>query len=200
MTRSGTVAVVDSVPATAGRPRDADLDERITTAALSVLRFRGPEGVTVEAVADQAQCGKTSIYRRYRNSNAILTAALARLAHSLPPANTDLSPRQQLVDALEQFRSGIEDEIGLRGVAALLYDPDSEFALIMRQQLLSPRVQVVLDLVRRAALGGELPETIDAQAVVHCLAGSYFAELALTGHVSRSWAHHTVNQLPSGQQ
>ena len=40
-------------------------DERITAAALDLLRTKGPKAVTVEAVAARAGVTKTTIYRRY---------------------------------------------------------------------------------------------------------------------------------------
>jgi AcrR family transcriptional regulator len=187
---------MDDAPAAAGRPRDAALDDRITAAALAVLRARGPEGVTVEAVAEHARCAKTSIYRRYRNSTEILAAALSGLARGIPPTQPGGSPRRQLVAALEQFRSGVEQEIGLRTVAAVLSDPASDFAQLMREQLLTPRLQVVADLVGEAVAVGELPATTVPDALVYGMAGSYFARLTLTGHVDPSWAQETVDQLP----
>ncbi len=42
-------------------------DERITAAALDLLRAKGPKAVTVEAVAARADVAKTTIYRRYRD-------------------------------------------------------------------------------------------------------------------------------------
>lgn len=177
-----------------GRPRDSALDTRIRSAALEVLRARGPDGVTVEAVAELAGCGKTSIYRRYRNSADMLAAALAGLAHSPRSKDVDLTWRQELVAALEQFRVGVEQQVGLRGVASMLYDPGSEFSELMRHRLLKPRLRVVADLLCSAADTGEVRRS-DAEALVFGLAGSYFARLVVTGHVGPSWAQETVDEL-----
>lgn len=189
-------------PTAAGRPRDDALDERIVTAALSVLRVRGFEGFTVEAIAEQARCGKTSIYRRYRNRDEILTAVLDGLAGSAGErdrsAEADL--RGQLVAAMDGFRAGIEDEIGLRGVASLLYDPGSPFAALLRRHLLVPRLRTLVDLLQRGMDVGELRVGTDAEAQVYAMAGSYFARLAVAGHVEDDWAARTVDQLwPEGR-
>jgi AcrR family transcriptional regulator len=177
-----------------GRPRDAALDARILSAALAVLRTRGPEGVTVEAIAETAGCGKTSIYRRYRNSAEILAAALSGLAVASAQTHAGRPWPQELVAALEQFRAGVEQQIGLRGVAALLYDPESQFAHLMRRNLLEPQVRRVVDLLHRAAGPGGR-RTDDAEALVYALAGSYFARLLVTGHVGPRWAQDTVEEL-----
>src|ERR1700682_4466085 len=61
-------------------------DERITTAALELLRTKGPRAVTVEAVAARAGVAKTTIYRRYRDREDMLAAALTSLTQPTPPA------------------------------------------------------------------------------------------------------------------
>lgn len=177
-----------------GRPRDVELDGRIRAAALVVLRSRGPEGVTVEAVADAAQCGKTSIYRRYRNSADILAAALAELAHSADLSLAGGAGAQRLVAALEQFRVGVEEQIGFRGVASMLSEPQSPFAQLVRRHLLEPRLRAVVDLLNGCTSVGPLQRT-DAEALVYALAGSYLARLLVSGHVEPGWAQATIAQL-----
>ena len=60
-------------------------DERITAAALELLRAKGPKAVTVEAVAARADVAKTTIYRRYRDRQEMLAAALD-IAHAATAA------------------------------------------------------------------------------------------------------------------
>jgi AcrR family transcriptional regulator len=185
----------------AGRPRDDALDARIAAAALAVLRARGLEGVTVEAVADEARCGKTSIYRRHGNRDEMLAAVLAGLADSAEDGvrSADGDPREQLVAALRAFRAGVEEGIGLRGVASLIADPGSPFAQLLRQHLLRPRLQTLVELLRRTVATGALPATVDPEAQVYAMAGSFFARLAVTGRVEDDWAERTVGQLWPGE-
>ena len=65
-------------------PNPVTRDQRITAAALELLRTKGPKAVTVEAVALLADVAKTTVYRRYRDRQEMLTAALASLTQ--PPA------------------------------------------------------------------------------------------------------------------
>lgn len=83
--------------------------------------------------------------------------------------------RLPLIAALEGFRRGVEDEIGLRRVASLLYDPGSQFAGLLRQHLLAPRLKTVADLLQQGIHTGEMSATLDAEATVYAMAGSYFA-------------------------
>ena len=48
-----------------GRPRSAEADRAILEAALDAFVENGYEGMSVEAVAERAGGGKTTIYRRW---------------------------------------------------------------------------------------------------------------------------------------
>ena len=52
------------------------VDDRICSAALGLLRSRGPAAVSIESVASASGIAKTTIYRRYENSEALLTGAI----------------------------------------------------------------------------------------------------------------------------
>ena len=59
-----------------GRPRDHGRDEAIHHAALSVLSEVGYDRTTIEAIAQRAQVGKATIYRRFKNKGEILLSAM----------------------------------------------------------------------------------------------------------------------------
>ena len=59
-----------------GRPRDHARDEAIHQAALSVLSEVGYDRTTIEAIAQRAQVGKATIYRRFKNKGEILLSAM----------------------------------------------------------------------------------------------------------------------------
>jgi AcrR family transcriptional regulator len=72
-----------------GRPRDLARDEAIHQAALAVLSEVGYDRTTVEAIAQRAQVGKATIYRRFKNKEEILMAAMREHAScSLPQIDT----------------------------------------------------------------------------------------------------------------
>jgi AcrR family transcriptional regulator len=72
-----------------GRPRDLARDEAIHQAALAVLSEVGYDRTTVEAIAQRAHVGKAPIYRRFKNKEEILMAAMREHAScSLPQIDT----------------------------------------------------------------------------------------------------------------
>ena len=101
-------------------------DERITAAALELLRAKGPKAVTVEAVAARADVAKTTIYRRYRDRQEMLAAALTSLTQPPPPPDTSAAA-PILEWLIDQCHDAIEEGIGVGGVAALLTDEDPAF-------------------------------------------------------------------------
>jgi AcrR family transcriptional regulator len=60
----------------AGRPRSHGVDTSVLEAAIDLLASKGPDGVTVNAVARRTGVARASIYLRYPNRMALLGAAL----------------------------------------------------------------------------------------------------------------------------
>jgi AcrR family transcriptional regulator len=69
-----------------GRPRSAEADDAILSAAFAVFAECGFDGMTVEGVAARAGVGKGTIYRRYPNKLDLLIAASTYFAQEREPA------------------------------------------------------------------------------------------------------------------
>lgn len=64
------------IQATPGRPRDPEVDRRISQAVLDVFGEAGWAGFSMESVARRAGVGKASLYLRWSSKDAMLTDAL----------------------------------------------------------------------------------------------------------------------------
>ncbi|KRO15124.1 hypothetical protein IV56_GL000212 [Lacticaseibacillus saniviri JCM 17471 = DSM 24301] len=60
----------------AGRPRSAEVNEKVLNAAKELLEEVGPDLMSIDAVARRAGVGKASIYRRYSNKAELITDVL----------------------------------------------------------------------------------------------------------------------------
>ncbi|HEX6880519.1 MAG TPA: TetR/AcrR family transcriptional regulator [Terriglobales bacterium] len=60
------------------RTADAHLADRILDVALTLLRLRGEDGVTLRAVAEAAGTTTPTIYKRYRDKEALMVALALR--------------------------------------------------------------------------------------------------------------------------
>ena len=127
-----------------GRPRRADVDDRILEAAGALLRERGPGAVHIDAVATRSGVARTTIYRRYSDRRDLLAAALARLTDSgAAPVGSDV--QEKLRQVLVRVRAVIDTGVGRGGIAAVITDADAEFTQALRVALaghLQPLMQV----------------------------------------------------------
>lgn len=79
-----------------GRPRDAELDERILDATLELLAERGFEHTTMDDVAQRAAVAKATVYRRYPSKEDLAVDAVRRLFELEVPAPDTGSLRTDL--------------------------------------------------------------------------------------------------------
>lgn len=69
---------MDSKP-NRGRPRSEEVHRKIMDATLSLLAEVGVEKLSMEMIAQRAGVGKTSIYRRWENKEALVVDALEKI-------------------------------------------------------------------------------------------------------------------------
>ncbi|WP_309238491.1 TetR/AcrR family transcriptional regulator [Actinoplanes aureus] len=131
----------------AGRPRDPEVDERITRAAAEVYGTEGWARFSVDAVARKAGVGKASIYLRWPNKEALLGAALATRLAGVRDIDTG-SVRDDLVALARQV---LHTFLGEAGGAVLR---------LMLEAERIPAGQEHLDRFRRS-------QTSAARAIVH---------------------------------
>ncbi|MFC5948402.1 TetR/AcrR family transcriptional regulator [Pseudonocardia lutea] len=97
----------------AGRPRDPDVDRRVTRAAVELFGSQGWAGFSVEAVARRAGVGKASIYLRWPSKEALLVGALAE---RVPPV-ADVDTGTLRGDLVRLARQLLEMHLGPSGRA-----------------------------------------------------------------------------------
>lgn len=117
-------------PSTArGRPRDPELDRRITGVVLETLSEEGYEGVTFEAVARRCQTSKASLYRRWPSKRDMVLAAVkdGPARHASAAIGSGASLRDDLlalVRRLSQTMSAADTGAAFMLLQAGLDDPD----------------------------------------------------------------------------
>lgn len=171
----------------------ATVDDRIFAAALHLLRTRGPIAVNIESVASAAGVAKTTIYRRFDNRDALLSAVVnaATTAVSFPP---DLSAYDTLHWFLGDARDMIERIVGRGAIAAILVDDDPELTAHLIE-MLRVRSRPIRNHLRRRAAAGELRPDLDLELVLSLLLGTFVAE-SIRGETARAgWADDVLRLL-----
>src|SRR3954467_2921289 len=96
------MATMSATPAAPGRPRDPEVDRRITQAALQVFGDAGWAGFAMETVARRAGVGKASLYLRWSSKEALLADALTTGLLQVSDVDTG-TLRGDLVDLATQM-------------------------------------------------------------------------------------------------
>lgn len=169
MTTVGTDLPAQRAP---GRPRDIRCDQAIIGATLEILAAGGMAGLSMEAVAARAGVGKATIYRRWSSKESLVVDALATLAEEGAPAHTG-SLRDDLVTWLDNCRRTSWHTLAGRIMPKLLAERDDHPRVLELycQRVITPRREVVAEVLRGGIASGELPDDVDVDFVTDMLLG-----------------------------
>lgn len=180
-------------------PRTVTTDRKITAAVLGILTREGPGRLSIEAVAAESGVAKTSIYRRYANSDAMVDDVLSRAHKSLAPKPLDLDrddwSQDDWVHALDSALRVLIEDLGTGIAVTLLTEPHSETSHILRRHLVRPRMEQLLDLLQLQIDAGNMSAEVDLGVVVDSLLGSAYAQVAREGSLPQDWARRMRDTL-----
>ncbi|MFC7528459.1 TetR/AcrR family transcriptional regulator [Actinoplanes sp. GCM10030250] len=162
-----------------GRPRDPEVDARITRAAAEVYGAEGWARFSVDAVARKAGVGKASIYLRWPNKEALLAAVLATRLSGVRDIDTG-SVRDDLVMLARQVLHTFLDEAG-GAVLRLMVEAESipsgreHLDRFLQSQATAGRA-----IVRRGIERGQLGEQTRATMLLDCISGGALSHALAT--------------------
>jgi AcrR family transcriptional regulator len=153
------VQVTDQDPERATRRRGRVLEAAIFGAVLDELVRVGYAELTVDRVAQRAGTGRATIYRRWPGKRQLVVDAVI---DALPPLDAPPDTgevRRDLLICFERMH-GLLEGVGrlvVQALAAELHGATRTALLdLVREQVLEPRLQVVLDVLLRGAARGEI--------------------------------------------
>jgi AcrR family transcriptional regulator len=176
-----------------GRPRQQSTDDRIVSSALDLLREGGPAALTIEGVSARSGVARTTIYRRYRNRDELLAAALDQIIEGpFPPSELPLRTKVRWV--LEQVAQLLEESLGRGSVAAVLTGSDPQFSAAIRLRI-ERRLAILRQLVNEDIRAGRVQDAADPSAVVSLLFGAYLGEVLRHGEPEAGWMEGITDTL-----
>lgn len=146
-----------------GRPRSAKVHRAILAATYQVVAEEGIEGASIEAIAERAGVGKTTIYRRWDTKEALIADAMSALhLHVELPDTGNL--RADLIALLKEFVCEAEAQperisLFLRLLSEAKAYP--ELLKIFHERVYAQRLRFGAQLVQKAYERGELRENYD---------------------------------------
>jgi AcrR family transcriptional regulator len=163
-----------------GRPRRADVEDRVLGAAIALLSERGIEGLTTSAVVERSGVARATVYLRWPNRQALVAAAVRR-AMGRPVIRPEGSVEDDLRRASEQVRAILASS-AFRGVfpavVAALTTPGSQGLTF--DALAPGRAMVAREYDELAGAQG-FRDDVSGEAVVDLLIGAGLAHFLVTG-------------------
>jgi AcrR family transcriptional regulator len=153
-----------------GRPRRASAGKAIIDAALEVLAERGFQAATMESIAARAGVGRNTIYRRWSSKEELITQALQELVAELDFQEGD-DLYALLLDWIRDFARVFGDPLYGRILPAVLGElqRNPDFARLYAEQIVHPRYEKLVGLLRQAVERGELRRDADVEHIADLL-------------------------------
>ncbi|WP_132876009.1 TetR/AcrR family transcriptional regulator [Tamaricihabitans halophyticus] len=174
--------------------RGVAVDRRIYDAALAILREHGAAAVTIESVAARSGVARTTIYRRHKDRDELLGAALNDMVigRVLTPG---ASLREDLIAIMHGMASTVDEGLGVGVIAGVVLDDDPDRAELIRAKYVRPRREMVCERLRQAIRDGELRKGLDVEAVAELLLGGTVARFVVHGDFNDGWAERLLDTL-----
>jgi AcrR family transcriptional regulator len=185
-----------------GRPRSERAERAIIDATLDLLAEEGGvAGVSIEAVAARAGVGKTTIYRRWPNKEALIIDSLAALKVPFPEPRGE-SVRDDLIALAGAFLTDKTDRKrfdcywNITGGAEKYPDLMTRFT----REIVEPRRDVIRSVLRRGIATGELHADLDVEVALWLIMGAVAqrARALGTGPVPDDFVPKVIDVLLSG--
>ena len=191
----------DTAKKSQGRPRSAQSHQAMLQATLELLAEVGFERMSIEAIANRAGVGKTTIYRRYQSKEELVADAIESLREEviIPDTGTIWSDIDALIENAAQITLS---PLGRQTVAMIISSASSnpQFAQIYWTKYLQPRRQAFAVVIERAKVRNEIQADLDPGLVFDAISGImlYAQIFQPTTETWKEYVRRALNLLLTG--
>ena len=163
-----------------GRPRSKNVDSKIIEATKQLLAHTSPDALSIEAIAKQAGVGKASIYRRYKNKNQIVLAALSEIK-SIDLNGLDISASASasasaiFYEIADRFLTAYNNPAGRQAIMTIVNATASgdQLSNIHAMNETQKLTQLIQELQTQAKLPQALDPSVTADTLISIFMGQF---------------------------
>ena len=152
-------------------------DSKIMHATLEIIIAQGIGAVNIESVARRSGVAKTTIYRRYANTDDLIRHLTLTVAPSLDFSALEPS-RESLRTVLRRIIDCFDEEFELKAIGVVLSSENDHLRSIA-QGVIEPAAERFYDFLRRGMAIGAFRDGLDAPFLFQTVLGSMLAYKAL---------------------
>lgn len=162
----------DRAPRGRGRPRSPGAERKILQAALEEYTEHGWSGFTMDGVARRSGFGKSTLYLRWPDKDALLTDAVRRRTRLVAEVDTG-SLRGDLAALALGVLQEFADPEGWAAFRMVVETASASRALGgFTDEVSAPHREVIDGIFERARMRGELSDALEPYAVTDLLYGA----------------------------
>jgi AcrR family transcriptional regulator len=167
-----------------GRPRSEAARRSVLEATRLLLATTSIRNLTIEAIAQKAGVGKTTIYRWWSSKTAIVIEVFMEMAAVDAPRDGVESASEALADQISRLIAHYRGPPG-RLAAAILAEGqfDPEITAQFRSRFFAHRWAVVRSLIDKGIKDGEFTPGSDPKTVIDMIYGAIYFRLFI-GHAA----------------
>ena len=153
-------------------------DSKIMRATLEIIIAQGIGAVNIESVARRSGVAKTTIYRRYANTDDLIRHLTLTVAPSLDFSALEPS-RESLCTVLRRIIDCFDEEFELKANGVVLSSENAHLRNIAKS-VIEPAAERFYDFLRRGMAIGAFRDGLDAPFLFQTVLGSMLAYKALS--------------------
>lgn len=159
--------------------RRQETDLKILRAVLRIATTQGLGAVTIEEVARTSGVAKTTIYRRYENTDDMLESVSRLEAFAMPSMDELPSPsKASLMEVFTRMEQAFVYSIGVRTVGMVISSRNDFFRNILHHGVL-PVLHRLGDYFRLGIKQGAFKASLDIETLITMIVGSLITHHAL---------------------
>ncbi len=194
MLKPKTVGTSGSRGKPKGRPRSEKTRKAILKTAFRLLKQKGFDGVSSQQIAREAGVSTATLYRWWKNKQAILLDAYLETTRELLPygrRGTPLARLRNYTIRIAEFLKSDGGRVFLRLMLAIQDNPALRKAFY--ENVFLPRRAEGRAVVQEAVAAGELPDTVDPDFMINLLIGPQILPALLGQDLSADFAEKIFN-------